>query len=114
MASPTARPIVNAGIVVSKLADVSDDREYWWRQTADDRLAAVETMRQTLYGYDPAPGRLQRLLRLQARRVDALIDGLPVPVIDLASLRRNKKASGRFKDLDDLENLPVADEETES
>ena len=68
MASPTARPIVNAGIVVSKLTDVSDDREYWWRQTADDRLAAVETMRQTLYGYDPAPGRLQRLLEITQRQ----------------------------------------------
>lgn len=54
MASPTARPIVNEGIVVSHLTDVSDDREYWWRQTPDVRLAAVETMRQTLYGYDPA------------------------------------------------------------
>ena len=50
----------------------------------------------------------------QARRVDAVIDGLPVPVIDLASLRRNKKASGRFKDLDDLENLPMDDEQIES
>ncbi len=49
-----------------------------------------------------------------ARRVDALIDGLPVPVIDLVNLRRNKKASGRFKDLDDLENLPVVDDDTPS
>jgi len=49
-----------------------------------------------------------------ARRVEALIDGLPVPVIDLVNLRRNKRASGRFKDLDDLENLPLVDEETPS
>jgi len=28
-----------------------------------------------------------------ARRIDALIDGIPVPVIDLASLRVNKKAA---------------------
>jgi hypothetical protein len=49
-----------------------------------------------------------------ACRVEAVIDGLPVPVIDLANLRRNKKASGRFKDLDDLENLPEVDESTES
>lgn len=41
-------------------------------------------------------------------RVDAVIDGVPVAVIDLASLRRNKKAAGRNKDLDDLENLPAA------
>jgi hypothetical protein len=39
-------------------------------------------------------------------RVDAVIDGVVVPVIDLANLRRNKQAAGRNKDLDDLENLP--------
>jgi hypothetical protein len=42
-------------------------------------------------------------------RIDAVIDGVPVPVIDLASLRRNKLAAGRNKDLDDLENLPAGD-----
>ena len=40
-------------------------------------------------------------------RVDASIDGVPVAVIDLASLRRNKQAAGRNKDLDDLEHLPT-------
>ncbi len=44
-------------------------------------------------------------------RIDAVIDGVPVPVIDLASLRRNKRAAGRNKDLDDLENLPPTDPE---
>lgn len=34
------------------------------------------------------------------------IDGLSVPVIALADLIRNKQASGRLKDLGDLENLP--------
>lgn len=41
-----------------------------------------------------------------ARRIVAEIDGIAVPVIDLGDLRKNKKASGRYKDLDDLENLP--------
>ena len=35
-----------------------------------------------------------------------VVDGIEVPVIDLASLRVTKKASGRFQDLADLENLP--------
>ena len=34
------------------------------------------------------------------------IDGVGVRLISLADLRRNKKASGRYKDLDDLEHLP--------
>jgi hypothetical protein len=41
-----------------------------------------------------------------AARVSATIDGTPVNLISLAHLKANKKASGRHKDLDDLENLP--------
>jgi hypothetical protein len=39
------------------------------------------------------------------RKVDTL-DGVEVNLISLAHLKENKKASGRHKDLDDLENLP--------
>jgi predicted nucleotidyltransferase len=41
-----------------------------------------------------------------ARRVNTDFDGIPVDVIGLADLRRNKIASGRPKDLDDLQQLP--------
>jgi hypothetical protein len=34
------------------------------------------------------------------------IDGVEVNIIDLENLRKNKTASGRYKDLNDLENLP--------
>ena len=34
------------------------------------------------------------------------VDGTLVPVISLNDLKENKRASGRAKDLDDLENLP--------
>ena len=34
-------------------------------------------------------------------------DGIPVTLISLARLRQNKQASGRHKDLDDLEHLPL-------
>jgi len=40
-----------------------------------------------------------------ARVVDEL-DGVPVNLIDLAHLKINKRAAGRHKDLNDLENLP--------
>jgi len=40
-----------------------------------------------------------------ARVVDEL-DGVEVNIIDLAHLKINKKAAGRHKDLDDIENLP--------
>ncbi len=38
-------------------------------------------------------------------RVSANLDGISVSLIDLKNLKINKQASGRHKDLDDLENL---------
>ncbi len=39
-------------------------------------------------------------------RISEVWDGVPVSLISLKDLRLNKKASGRLKDLADLENLP--------
>jgi len=41
-----------------------------------------------------------------AARVVAELDGVKVNLINLKHLKINKKASGRYKDLNDLENLP--------
>jgi hypothetical protein len=41
-----------------------------------------------------------------AQRVEDTLDGVPIALIDLEHLKRNKKASGRHQDLADLENLP--------
>jgi len=41
-----------------------------------------------------------------ARLVDDTLDGVPVHLISLDDLKRNKKASGRHQDLADLEHLP--------
>jgi hypothetical protein len=41
-----------------------------------------------------------------AQRVIDTIDGVEVNLISLPHLKANKKASGRFRDLNDLENLP--------
>ena len=41
-----------------------------------------------------------------ARSINQSVDGELVPVISLEDLKANKRASGRAKDLDDLENLP--------
>lgn len=40
------------------------------------------------------------------RRIETTIDGVPVKMICLNDLKTNKRASGRHKDLADLENLP--------
>jgi hypothetical protein len=39
-------------------------------------------------------------------RITDLLDGVEVQLIDLKHLKANKRASGRHKDLNDLENLP--------
>ena len=39
-------------------------------------------------------------------KVVDIIDGVQVPIISLRHLKTNKKASGRLKDLADLEHLP--------
>jgi predicted nucleotidyltransferase len=41
-----------------------------------------------------------------ADRVEDTLDGVPVKLISLDQLKRNKKASGRHQDLADLERLP--------
>jgi phage replication-related protein YjqB (UPF0714/DUF867 family) len=39
-------------------------------------------------------------------RITEVIDEISVSIINLDDLKKNKKASGRFRDLDDLERLP--------
>jgi hypothetical protein len=41
-----------------------------------------------------------------AERIRDVLDGVPINLISLHYLKINKKASGKYKDLDDLENLP--------
>jgi hypothetical protein len=40
------------------------------------------------------------------QRVSTIISGVPLSLISLADLKQNKQASGRPRDLDDLQNLP--------
>ena len=41
----------------------SADRAYWHSRTPEERLAALELMRQKAYGYDPA-AKIQRVLEI--------------------------------------------------
>jgi len=56
--------IDKTAISIGNLADPSDEMAYWLSQTALERLAALEFMRQTVYGYDPATARLQRVIEV--------------------------------------------------
>ncbi|MBM3933571.1 MAG: hypothetical protein FJ319_04605 [SAR202 cluster bacterium] len=49
---------------VARLVDPPDDREYWWSITPEERLTALETLRQINYGYHPPGPRLLRVLEV--------------------------------------------------
>ena len=54
-------------IQVSSLTDPTDDKEYWLAKSPTERLEAIETMRQIIYGYNPITTRLQRLFEVTQR-----------------------------------------------
>jgi hypothetical protein len=41
-----------------------DDRDYWRAKSPQERMEALELMRQIIYGYDPATTRLQRFFEV--------------------------------------------------
>jgi hypothetical protein len=49
-----------SALVVQDLHDESDELTYWHSKTSQERLEALEQLRQILYGYDPSTERLQR------------------------------------------------------
>ncbi len=49
---------------VTTLFEKSGDKEYWRSKTPQERLEALELMRQINYGYDPTTARLQRVLEI--------------------------------------------------
>ncbi|NMB54236.1 MAG: hypothetical protein GYA15_05995 [Leptolinea sp.] len=44
------------------------DKVFWRSTTPEERLEALENLRQTIYGYDPALARLQRVLEVIERK----------------------------------------------
>jgi hypothetical protein len=52
---------------ISSLDETSDEIAYWHSKSPTERLAAIEVMRQIVYGYDQATTRLQRVLTITER-----------------------------------------------
>ena len=107
------------------------DLDVWVRPAADNAPRVIEAVRQ--FGFDvPAieprlfidprsivrfgvpPLRIELMTSIDGVTYEACwnnretfdIGGVAVPVISLADLKTNKRAAGRHKDLNDLENLP--------
>lgn len=47
---------------VVSLDDESDEKAYWQTKTPQERLAALELLRQIMYGYDPVTTRVERVI----------------------------------------------------
>lgn len=52
---------------VASLTDPSDEKIFWFSKSPHERLAAVEIMRQIIYGYNPLTTRIQRFLEVTQR-----------------------------------------------
>ncbi len=52
---------------VVSLTDAPDDRKFWFSKTPQERLEALELLRQLNYGYDPTTARLQRVFEVVER-----------------------------------------------
>jgi hypothetical protein len=46
----------------------SDDNEFWQSRPPEERLVALELLRQIAYGYEPNTIRLQRVLEIVERK----------------------------------------------
>ena len=107
------------------------DIDFWIDNDAENAKRACDTIRQ--FGFDDhglTPETFQRpnvLIRMGVipymieihtavsgirfnecypQRIVKEIEGIPVDVIDLKNLIKYKRASGKHRDLDDIENLP--------
>jgi hypothetical protein len=54
--------------IVSSLQSASDEKLYWLSKTPLERMAAIEQMRQIIYGYDPSTERIQRIFEVVQRK----------------------------------------------
>ena len=65
MDKPVSLPRVDrTAFSVVSLSEADDDKAYWRSKSVFERLQAVELMRQVIYGYQPASGRLQRIFEV--------------------------------------------------
>jgi hypothetical protein len=64
MAKPVQMMRDKTTFSVVSLSEADDEKPYWRSKSAHERLQAVELMRQVIYGYSPATGRLQRIFEV--------------------------------------------------
>ena len=64
METVTALRVDKTAFSVASLSDEPDEKVFWRDRSAYERLQAIELIRQVIYGYQPAAGRLQRFFEV--------------------------------------------------
>ncbi|HOW19132.1 MAG TPA: hypothetical protein PLC79_08850 [Phycisphaerae bacterium] len=59
---------------VGRLHEPSDEKAFWLSKSPEERLTALEYLRQVAYGYDPDTTRLQRVLEIAQREPKNVAD----------------------------------------
>lgn len=59
--------IDKTNVVISSLDEPTDEIAFWSIKSPIEHMAAIELMRQIIYGYDPTTARLQRVLTITQR-----------------------------------------------
>jgi hypothetical protein len=49
-------------VLVQSVREDSDEKAFWLAKTPEERLEALELLREVAYDYDPTTARLQRVL----------------------------------------------------
>jgi hypothetical protein len=57
-----------SGFSVSSVHDETTDLEYWLERTPEERLKALEHIRQANYDYDPLNDRVVRFIEIKERK----------------------------------------------
>jgi hypothetical protein len=64
MSAIDSKRIDKTSLSVVLLSEESDEKAYWLSKSPEERLEAIELMRQINYGYDPSTTRFQRILTI--------------------------------------------------
>lgn len=83
-----------------------------------EELYSIFVAEKKVFGMGMAPYKIEILNSIDGvqfkecypHRLTADLDGVSIPYISLSDLRKNKTASNRYKDLNDLEHLPANEE----
>ena len=68
MASNEFPKLDKTAFSVGSVFDESDEKAYWLSKTPEERLEAVELMRQIIYGCDPSTTKLQGVIEVAERK----------------------------------------------